>query len=230
MNGINVLSALPDQGRAVSVAGGPPHRAFFTTYVGRSRRLDRVVSRMRGARPLFVALPYAVAAPFDRHAHVATIGARQSPTASRPCAAAEPNIYGTIIDGTPANERGSAQGFLLMAFAGSPPRAGASATSRVVGSAAPRARRLRRPRRADGGLLVFSLRASTSTRAPRDTRPQGLGRRLHNRASRRVDRHADAHRTSGTGTARSARWGGRTWTRAGARELECSRAASGTTG
>jgi MFS family permease len=33
---------------------------------------------------------------------------------------AEPNIYGTILDGVPAHERGTAQGFLLMlTFAGS---------------------------------------------------------------------------------------------------------------
>jgi predicted MFS family arabinose efflux permease len=78
---------------------------------------DRLASRMTGARPLLVAAPYAIAAAFVvAIPHVATVmtalvcyGVTQIIRGF-----AEPNIYGTVLDSTPPNERGSAQGFLLM--------------------------------------------------------------------------------------------------------------------
>lgn len=83
---------------------------------------DYLAARVRGARPVLVALPYAAVVPVFFALPV---------TATGPCITllyglamfgrgfAEPNIYGSIIESVPPRERGAAQGFLLMlTFAG----------------------------------------------------------------------------------------------------------------
>jgi sugar phosphate permease len=114
--------------RHVSIAdAGVLTGAFFAaTLVGQLGGgiiSDRVASRVQGARPLFVALPYILAGPAVLVvAHVPQVGVALTAYgfAQLLRGFAEPNIYGTIIDSTPAAERGSAQGFLLMmSFAGS---------------------------------------------------------------------------------------------------------------
>jgi predicted MFS family arabinose efflux permease len=114
--------------RGVSIAdAGLLTGAFFTvTLVGQlggGILSDRFAERVQGIRPLFVALPYVLAAPAVLViAHVPSVSvALGCYGLAQLCRGfAEPNIYGTIIDSTPARERGSAQGFLLMmSFAGS---------------------------------------------------------------------------------------------------------------
>lgn len=84
---------------------------------------DRLAARVRGARPLFVAGPYLLAAP--AMLAVTSIPATRGALIGFGVVQllrgfAEPNIYGTILDSVPARERGTAQGFLLMmTFVGS---------------------------------------------------------------------------------------------------------------
>lgn len=83
---------------------------------------DYLAARVRGARPLFVALPYLAVAP----AFFAVPSAETSELVTLLYGAAmfgrgfaEPNIYGSIIESVSPRERGAAQGFLLMlTFAG----------------------------------------------------------------------------------------------------------------
>jgi predicted MFS family arabinose efflux permease len=129
MTGINTfLPMYLVQERGVSIAdAGVLTGAFFAaTLIGQLSGgvlSDRIASRIQGARPLFVALPYLVAGPAVLLvANVQAVGVALAAYGFTQLLRgfAEPNIYGTIIDVTPAVERGSAQGFLLMmSFAGS---------------------------------------------------------------------------------------------------------------
>lgn len=84
---------------------------------------DGLANRITGVRPLLVAAAYLLAAP-------AVLGMAYVPVGILAVAAyavtqvgrgfAEPNLYGTVMDAVPAQERGTAQGFLLfMTFVGS---------------------------------------------------------------------------------------------------------------
>ncbi|HVH45738.1 MAG TPA: MFS transporter [Labilithrix sp.] len=114
--------------RGVSVAdAGMLTGAFFAvSIVGQLSGgilSDRLSTRLRGARPLLVALPYLAAAPavfVVTHVPAVSLALVCYGAAQLLRGFAEPNIYGTIIDSTPPSERGSAQGFLLMmTFVGS---------------------------------------------------------------------------------------------------------------
>jgi MFS family permease len=84
---------------------------------------DGLANRVPGARPLLVAAAYLLAAPaVVAMAHVPlamlAVGAYAVTQVGR--GFAEPNLYGTVMDSVPSQERGTAQGFLLaMTFAGS---------------------------------------------------------------------------------------------------------------
>lgn len=93
---------------------------------------DYLAARVRGARPLLVALPYLAVAPaffavpFAESSELVTLlyGAAMFGRGF-----AEPNIYGSIIESVSPRERGAAQGFLLMLTFG-----GASAAGLVGGA------------------------------------------------------------------------------------------------
>lgn len=129
MYGLNTFLPMylhEERGLSVAEAGIATGGFFATGIVGQLLGgviSDRFASRMTGARPLFVALPYLVAVPavfvithvVDLKLALVGYGMTQLFRGF-----AEPNIYGTIIDSTPSEERGSAQGFLLMmTFVGS---------------------------------------------------------------------------------------------------------------
>ena len=93
---------------------------------------DVLAARIRGARPLLVALPYLVVAPIFFVLPLATGSALVTVLYGMAMIGrgfAEPNIYGTVIESVPPRERGAAQGFLLMMTFG-----GASASGLVGGT------------------------------------------------------------------------------------------------
>lgn len=93
---------------------------------------DLLAARMRGARPLLTAVPYAAVAPAFFFLPLAQTSAGITllyGLAMFGRGFAEPNIYGSIIEAVPARERGAAQGFLLMLTFG-----GASAAGLVGGA------------------------------------------------------------------------------------------------
>ena len=128
MNGLNTFLPLYlVEARHVSVtSAGVLTGAFFTAtlfgQLGGGTVSDVLSSRLRGARPLLVCLPYLAVVPAafaivhtgGVFVALACYGVTQFGRGW-----AEPNMYGTIIDSVPARERGTAQGFLLlMTFAG----------------------------------------------------------------------------------------------------------------
>lgn len=128
-NGVGVfLPVLLVEVRGVPVAtAGALTGAFFTaTIVGQlsgGTLSDRAAARVRGGRPLCVAVSYVAFAPA-----LVAMGHVRSVAAILLCygagqvlrGVAEPSLFGTILDVTEPGERGSAQGFLLMlTFAGS---------------------------------------------------------------------------------------------------------------
>jgi MFS transporter, Spinster family, sphingosine-1-phosphate transporter len=92
---------------------------------------DSLTRRSRGARPLLAGAAYLLAAPM-----LLALALVDSVPLDVACYAAsqigrgfaEPSLYGTIIDALPAEERGTAQGFLLLCTFG-----GATAGSWVAG-------------------------------------------------------------------------------------------------
>lgn len=105
---------------------------------------DYLATRLRGARPLLVALPYAVVAPVffalpsvpDGAAIAVLYGLAMFGRGF-----AEPNIYGTVIESVPARERGAAQGFLLMLTFGGASGAGLVGGAILDAIAGPKASR-----------------------------------------------------------------------------------------
>jgi MFS transporter, Spinster family, sphingosine-1-phosphate transporter len=123
MNGLNTYLPLyleKERGVSVSTAGVLTGAFFSATLVGQLAGgvlSDRLSRRVAGVRPLLVALPYLAVAPAVLaipHTNAILIALACYGFTQIGRGFAEPNIYGTIIDGTPAHERGSAQGFLLM--------------------------------------------------------------------------------------------------------------------
>jgi MFS family permease len=84
---------------------------------------DGLANRVAGARPLLVAAAYLLAAPAVvamAHLPVAMLAVAAYAVTQVGRGFAEPNLYGTVMDSVPSQERGTAQGFLLaMTFAGS---------------------------------------------------------------------------------------------------------------
>jgi predicted MFS family arabinose efflux permease len=129
MTGLNTFFPMYlTRARGISVAdAGVLTGAFFAaSMVGQLSGgwlSDRLSARIGGARPLLVAIPYLLAAPAVfavAHVTSATIALVGYGFGQLLRGFAEPNIYGTIIDSAPSEERGTAQGFLLMmTFAGS---------------------------------------------------------------------------------------------------------------
>ena len=129
MNGLNTflpLYLVQERGIALDQAGTLTGAFFAAALVGQLSGgilSDRFAARVTGARPLLVALPYIAVAPLAvaiAHADAVLVALVCYGATQLGRGFAEPNIYGTILDGVPAHERGTAQGFLLMlTFAGS---------------------------------------------------------------------------------------------------------------
>jgi MFS transporter, Spinster family, sphingosine-1-phosphate transporter len=92
---------------------------------------DALSRRLAGARPLLVGIAYLAAAPMllaVARVDAVAIGVVCYAASQVGRGFAEPSLYGTIIDALPAQERGTAQGFLLMCTFG-----GATAGSWIAG-------------------------------------------------------------------------------------------------
>lgn len=105
---------------------------------------DSLAARLRGARPLLVALPYAAVAPVFLALPLAQTSAGIAlfyGLAMFGRGFAEPNIYGSVIESVPARERGAAQGFLLMLTFGGASGAGLVGGAILDAVAGPKASR-----------------------------------------------------------------------------------------
>jgi predicted MFS family arabinose efflux permease len=92
---------------------------------------DALARRVPGARPLLAGVAYLLAAPMllaVARIDAVAVGVTCYAASQVGRGFAEPSLYGTIIDALPAQERGTAQGFLLMCTFG-----GATAGSWIAG-------------------------------------------------------------------------------------------------
>jgi predicted MFS family arabinose efflux permease len=137
MQGVNtfMIKFLEEQrGVSAEVAALLTSIGFGFTLVGQLSggwASDGVAKRFAGGRPLLAGIAYLAAAPAlfaIARVEVVAVGVACYAASQIGRGFAEPSLYGTIIDALPANERGTAQGFLLMCTFG-----GATAGSWVAG-------------------------------------------------------------------------------------------------